>query len=67
MSIDYIGIALIAIGLGCLQVMLDRGEDDDWFSSRFIRTFAVLAVAGIVGAIYVAALREEAGGRSALY
>jgi DHA2 family multidrug resistance protein len=51
-SIDYIGITLIAIGLGCLQVMLDRGEDDDWFSSRFICTFAVLSVAGIVGAIY---------------
>ncbi|WP_144153447.1 DHA2 family efflux MFS transporter permease subunit [Paraburkholderia sp. BCC1885] len=51
-SIDYIGITLIAIGLGCLQVMLDRGEDDDWFSSRFICTFAVLTVAGLVGAIY---------------
>ncbi|MEM5438625.1 DHA2 family efflux MFS transporter permease subunit [Paraburkholderia diazotrophica] len=51
-SIDYIGIALIAIGLGCLQVMLDRGEDDDWFASPFICTFAVLAVAGIVGATF---------------
>jgi DHA2 family multidrug resistance protein len=51
-SIDYIGITLIAIGLGCLQVMLDRGEDADWFSSNFIRTFAVLAVAGIVGAVF---------------
>jgi DHA2 family multidrug resistance protein len=51
-SIDFVGITLIAIGLGCLQVMLDRGEDDDWFSSRFICIFAALAVAGIVGAIY---------------
>jgi DHA2 family multidrug resistance protein len=50
-SIDFIGITLIAVGLGCLQVMLDRGEDDDWFSSRFICTFAALAVAGIAGAI----------------
>lgn len=32
-SVDYIGIGLIAIGLGCLQVMLDRGEDEDWFGS----------------------------------
>ncbi|WP_186200272.1 DHA2 family efflux MFS transporter permease subunit [Burkholderia gladioli] len=48
--IDYIGIGLIAIGLGCLQVMLDRGEDDDWFGSNFIRIFAVLAVAGLAGA-----------------
>lgn len=48
--IDYIGIGLIAIGLGCLQVMLDRGEDEDWFGSNFIRIFAVLAVAGMTGA-----------------
>ncbi|MEX3629353.1 MAG: DHA2 family efflux MFS transporter permease subunit [Burkholderia sp.] len=48
--IDYIGIGLIAIGLGCLQVMLDRGEDEDWFGSNFIRLFAVLAVAGLTGA-----------------
>lgn len=47
---DYIGIALIALGLGCLQVMMDRGEDDNWFSSSFIVTFAVLAYCGIVGA-----------------
>ncbi len=51
-SIDYIGITLIAVGLGCLQVMLDRGEDDDWFSSTLICSFAVLAVAGIVGATF---------------
>ncbi|HDR9802655.1 TPA: DHA2 family efflux MFS transporter permease subunit [Burkholderia cenocepacia] len=49
-SIDYIGIGLIAIGLGCLQVMLDRGEDEDWFGSNFIRVFAVLSVLGLVGA-----------------
>ncbi|WP_413734597.1 DHA2 family efflux MFS transporter permease subunit [Sodalis sp. RH21] len=52
LSIDFTGIGLIALGLGCLQVMLDRGEDDDWFSSDFIRLFAVLAAVGIVGAIY---------------
>jgi MFS transporter, DHA2 family, multidrug resistance protein len=51
-SVDFPGIALIAMGLGCLQVMLDRGEDDDWFSSPFIVTFAVLAALGIVGAIF---------------
>ncbi len=50
-SIDYIGIGLISIGLGCLQVMLDRGEDDDWFGSNVIRTFAMLAALGIGGAI----------------
>jgi DHA2 family multidrug resistance protein len=49
--IDYIGVTLITIGLGCLQVMLDRGEDEDWFSSHFIVTFAVLAAVGLVGAV----------------
>ncbi|MCX0501995.1 DHA2 family efflux MFS transporter permease subunit [Erwinia billingiae] len=52
LNIDYIGIGLITLGLGCLQVMLDRGEDDDWFSSNFIITFAVLTAIGLVGAVY---------------
>ena len=51
-TIDWTGIGLIALGLGCLQVMLDRGEDDDWFHSNFIILFAVLTLVGIVGAIY---------------
>ncbi|UDQ81602.1 DHA2 family efflux MFS transporter permease subunit [Erwinia rhapontici] len=52
LSVDYIGISLITLGLGCLQVMMDRGEDEDWFQSGFIVTFALLALTGIVGAIY---------------
>ncbi|WP_250474701.1 DHA2 family efflux MFS transporter permease subunit [Caballeronia sp. GAFFF1] len=51
-GIDVVGIGLIALGLGCLQVFLDRGEDDDWFASNFIVTFAVLAAIGIVGATF---------------
>jgi DHA2 family multidrug resistance protein len=50
-GIDYVGLSLIAIGLGCLQVMMDRGEDDDWFGSNFIRLMALLAFLGIFGAI----------------
>ncbi|ATA21103.1 DHA2 family multidrug resistance protein [Gibbsiella quercinecans] len=52
LSIDYIGIGLITLGLGCLQVMLDRGEDEDWFQSNFIITFAILTTIGLVGAVY---------------
>jgi MFS transporter, DHA2 family, multidrug resistance protein len=40
--IDYVGLALITLGLGCFQVMLDRGENEDWFGSRFILLMAVL-------------------------
>jgi hypothetical protein len=36
LRIDYFGIALIAIGFACLEVVLDRGERDDWLKSRFI-------------------------------
>jgi DHA2 family multidrug resistance protein len=50
-GIDYIGLSLITIGLGCLQVMMDRGEDDDWFGSNFIRLMALPAFLGILGAI----------------
>ena len=48
---DYIGLGLIALGLGSLQIMLDRGEDDDWFGSPLIVTCAILATLGILGAI----------------
>ena len=51
LSIDYIGLGLIALGLGAFQIMLDRGEDADWFSSGFIRVLAVMAVTGVVGAV----------------
>jgi MFS transporter, DHA2 family, multidrug resistance protein len=50
-STDYPGLALIAVGLGLLEVMLDRGEDNGWFGSPQIRLFAFLAAAGIIGAI----------------
>ncbi len=49
--VDYVGLILIAVGLGCLQIMLDRGEDNDWFGSTFIQVFAILAAVGISGAI----------------
>jgi len=50
-GIDYIGLGLITLGLGCMQVLMDRGEDDDWFNSSFIQIMAILAAAGIAGAI----------------
>jgi MFS transporter, DHA2 family, multidrug resistance protein len=45
---DYIGFSLLTIGVGALQVMLDRGQEDDWFGSRFITTLVALAVVGLV-------------------
>ena len=48
LKIDYIGVALLALGVGALQVMLDKGQEDDWFGSQFILTLAVLAGVGLV-------------------
>ncbi len=49
-GIDYIGVALIALGIGSLQIMLDRGEDNDWFGDPTIRLFGLLAATGLIGA-----------------
>jgi MFS transporter, DHA2 family, multidrug resistance protein len=43
-KIDYVGFALVAVGLGCLQVVLDKGTQDDWFASDLILAFAIVAV-----------------------
>lgn len=40
-TLDYIGFALLALGVGALQVMLDKGQQEDWFGSRFIVTLAI--------------------------
>src|SRR5437867_807032 len=50
-GIDYWGIGLLVLGIGCLQIMLDKGQEEDWFGSHFIITLAVLAVIGLVGLI----------------
>jgi len=50
-SVDYVGLSLITIGLGCLQVMMDRGEDEGWFGSSLIVHLAILAAFGLVCAV----------------
>jgi MFS transporter, DHA2 family, multidrug resistance protein len=50
--VDYIGLALIAIGVGAGQVVLDKGQREDWFSSNFILTFQIASTVCIVAAIF---------------
>jgi DHA2 family multidrug resistance protein len=50
-GIDYWGIGLLVVGMGSLQIMLDKGQEEDWFGSHFIITLAVLAVIGLGGLI----------------
>lgn len=42
-KVDYIGFVLLAVGLGCLQIMLDKGQQHDWFDSSLILTMGILA------------------------
>jgi MFS transporter, DHA2 family, multidrug resistance protein len=42
-SVDWLGFSFIALSLGCLQVVLDRGQDADWFSSTLITTLAIVS------------------------
>jgi DHA2 family multidrug resistance protein len=51
LKVDYIGFALIGLGLGCLQIVLDKGQEDDWFGSTFITCFVIIAAIGILGGI----------------
>ena len=57
--IDYIGLGLLSVGLGFLQVVLDKGEREDWFSSNFILWCAALAVVGLVGALLWELSKDE--------
>jgi len=52
LQIDYWGIIFIAVGLGFLQILLDKGDRDDWFSNDFMRVCGVLALGGMVLAVY---------------
>src|SRR5689334_21178007 len=49
--IDYWGIGLLALWVGCLQIALDLGQERDWFSSRFIFALVAIAAMGVVAFI----------------
>ena len=51
LKLDYIGISLLALGIGALQIMLDKGQEDDWFGSRFITTLAITATVCLISLV----------------
>ncbi|MCX7011395.1 MAG: DHA2 family efflux MFS transporter permease subunit [Candidatus Sumerlaeota bacterium] len=51
-KIDYMGLGLLSVGLGSLEMMLDKGQRDDWFSSNFICWAAVVAAVCLVSVVY---------------
>ncbi len=48
-NLDYMGLSFLTIAMGGLQIMLDKGEENDWFASPFICFFGILFVVGIIG------------------
>ncbi|HEY1938659.1 MAG TPA: DHA2 family efflux MFS transporter permease subunit [Candidatus Angelobacter sp.] len=47
-GVDYWGIGYLALGIGALQIILDKGQEDDWFASHLILTLGILCVIGLV-------------------
>ncbi|HKO03944.1 MAG TPA: DHA2 family efflux MFS transporter permease subunit [Candidatus Acidoferrales bacterium] len=50
-NFDYVGVSLLIVGVGALQIMLDKGQEDDWFGSNFIVTLMIVAAVGLVGLV----------------
>lgn len=50
-NMDYLGLSFLTIAMGGMQIMLDKGEENDWFASGFIQFFAVLFVGGMIALV----------------
>ena len=55
-KVDYWGIGLLAVGIGALQLLLDKGQEEDWFASHFM---TLLAIASVVALIVVPGARVD--------
>ena len=51
-KVDYIGFGLLAIGLGALQIVLDKGEREDWFETHYILILTVIAVICLISVYF---------------
>ncbi len=51
LRVDYIGISLLALGVGALQVLLDKGQEDDWFGSHFITSLAITSAVCLISLV----------------
>ncbi len=50
--VDWPGLGLLAVGIGALQVVLDKGEREDWFASNFINGFAIVSIVCLLTAFF---------------
>jgi MFS transporter, DHA2 family, multidrug resistance protein len=51
LGLDYVGFALLLVGMGALQIVLDKGQEDDWFGSSFITCLSVVAAVSLVALV----------------
>jgi DHA2 family multidrug resistance protein len=56
--VDYWGMGLLAVGIGALQILLDKGQEEDWFASHFITWLFVICLVGLV-AFVIRELTDE--------
>jgi len=52
-SVDYWGLGLLVVGLGALQIVLDKGQQEDWFNSPFILAFSAVSAVSLLCLVYV--------------
>jgi MFS transporter, DHA2 family, multidrug resistance protein len=50
-KVDYWGIGMLALGIGALQIVLDKGQEEDWFSSNMITALAIVAAATLIALV----------------
>ncbi len=51
-GIDFLGVGLLIVGIGALQIVLDKGEREDWFSSAFIVRLSIVALVALAALVY---------------
>ncbi|HEV3057604.1 MAG TPA: DHA2 family efflux MFS transporter permease subunit [Vicinamibacterales bacterium] len=51
-SVDYWGIGMLAVGIGALQILLDKGQEEDWFASSFMVALAIISSVSLVALVW---------------
>ncbi|MCX7988291.1 MAG: DHA2 family efflux MFS transporter permease subunit [Thermodesulfovibrio sp.] len=59
LKIDYPGIIFLSLGIGCLQVVLDKGEREDWFESDLIITLSIVSIISLLALVWWELKRAE--------
>jgi len=66
LKLDFFGFGLLATGFGSLEFMLDKGQEDDWFSSHLIVFFAAMCAASLITLIFWELYQLKVGNRPIL-